>query len=217
MSLVEVLLASSLLLVLLTAVMVTMNVAETVNTNVNAQYQEFDQAVPALAPLQTLLRAEVEPAPASGSGVPVPGFGLREPLSVGNFSLTFYSNIGTAYNNVTTAGTTAGPAKIVAQEVVTANGSPSPRPPSAPPPVCADFQVSEYLPVTNGGVSTCPGVSPSGTACQYPTTGKLLVNVIGVVNNPSQGSTAPPIFTYNVLDPRRGPPPISPTPPSRPD
>jgi prepilin-type N-terminal cleavage/methylation domain-containing protein len=198
MTLVELLIASALLVVLLTAVALTMSVAEAVNTNVSSQYQEFQQAVPALAPLQALLRAEVEPGPASGSGVPQPGF-----ASVGNFSLTFYANIGTAYNNVTTAGTTAGPAKIVAQEV-DANGSPVTSATTCSTSSLCNFQVLEYLPVTNAGVSTCPGVSPSGTACQYPATGKLLVNVVGVTNNPSQGASAPPIFSYNVLNTTTG-------------
>jgi hypothetical protein len=193
MTLVEVLIASTLALVLLTCVFTTMDMLNRVSNSVNAQYQEFDQGVLALAPLQTLLRAEVEPGPAQ-SGIPQPGFS-----SVGNFSLTFYSNIGTAYGNVTSAGTTGGPAKLVAQEL-DANGNPVTSASVCTTSSLCSFTVTEYLPVITNGVSTCPGVSPSGTACQYPTNGKLIVNVAGVVNNPSAGSAAPPIFTYNVFD-----------------
>jgi type II secretory pathway component PulJ len=200
MTLVEVLIASTLLIVLLTAVMVTMNLLETVSSSVNSQYQEYDQALPALDPLQNLLRAEVEPGPPAQNGVPQPGFAV-----VGNFSLTFYSNIGTAYGNVTSAGTTGGPAKIVAEEL-DANGNPVTSSTSCSTTNLCSFQVQEYLPTINAGVSTCPGVSPSGTACQYSTY-KLLANVLGVVNDPSQqsgGAPTEPIFTYNVFDPNAG-------------
>ena len=219
MTLVELLIASTLLIVLLTSVMITMNLLNTVTTSVGAQYQEYDQAIPALSPLQNLLRAEVEPGPAIG-GVPQPAFS-----SVGNFSLTFYANIGTAYNNVTSAGTTGGPALIKAQELQ-ANGTPVTSSTQCNTTSLCSFQVVQFLPVLSNAAcpsgtpagtvcSWCPLTAPSGTACQYPTTGKLIVNVLGVVNDPSQqqtytytlnGSTASgtgpsqPIFTYNVLD-----------------
>ena len=112
------------MVVLLTVVVITMSLFNKVTTSVSAQYQEINQGLPALAPLQTLLRAEVEPGPTSVSGRPVPGFGdFSQPstATINNYSLTFYSNIGTAYNNVTSAGTTAGPAKIIAA-VYTSSG-----------------------------------------------------------------------------------------------
>jgi hypothetical protein len=218
MTLVELLIASTLLIVLLTAVMLTMNMLQSVDTSVGAQYQEYDQTLPAFAPLQTLLRAEIEPGPAQ-NGIPTPGFGVPgQPTTVGNFSLTFFANIGTAYNNVTSAGTTGGPAKIVAQEL-DSNGAPVTSATHCDTTNLCSFTVTEYLPIVSTGscpqgqpygtvCSTCPLTPPSGTSCQYPTTGKLVVDVLGVTNDPSQpgNGAAPtqPIFTYNVFDPVAG-------------
>lgn len=197
MTLVELLIASTLLIVLLTAVMVTMDMLNTVNNSVNAQYQEFDQALPALSPLQTLLRAEVEPLPPSGS-TPSPGF-----ATIGNFSLLFYADIGTAYNNVTSLGTTGGPAKIVAQEL-DANGNPVSSSTTCSTKSLCSFQVWEYLPQIANGISNCPSALQGGSACSY-TGYKVLVNVIGITNNPNPSNgTIQPIFTYNVLDPASG-------------
>lgn len=200
MTLTEVLLASTLLVVLVTLVAVTMSVITNVSGTVTSQYQEYDQALPAFAPLQKLLRAEVEPAAANGSGVPTPGFAQYSNVSL-NFAVQFYSNIGTAYNNLTGAGTTAGPARIVAVEV-DQNGSPV-----GPTTVCTikspcGFQVRRYLPIVNSGTSTCPvvtdGTYPNGT-CQYPSAYTLITNASRVINNPSDLSTA--IFSYSMFDP----------------
>jgi type II secretory pathway component PulJ len=219
MTLTELMIASTLLIVLLTAVMITMNLLNTVSSSVSAQYQEYDQALPAFAALQTLLRAEVEPGPPQ-SGVPVPGF-----LSVENFSLTFYANIGTAYHNVTWAGTTAGPAKIVALEL-DANGNAVTSATRCDTTNLCSFQVREYLPDINAAAclglglpvntvcSTCPVTGQTLTSpvtgqpwvCTYTGPYKLLSNVLGVANDPSQQGGVPsaptqPIFTYNVFDP----------------
>jgi hypothetical protein len=222
MTLVELLIASTLVIVLGTVVALTMNVLNTVSSSINAQYQEYDQSLPALAPLQTLLRAEVEPAPPV-SGVPTPGFGLggittTPPFPVGNNNLTFYANIGTAYNNVTSAlppnttGGTGGPAEIVAQEL-DATGAPVTSSSTCSTTSLCSFQVTQYLPIINNAAcqglgfpsgtlcSTCPVTGmPSTNVCQYPTAGKLIVNVSGLTNNPA----TQPIFTYNLLDPATG-------------
>ena len=186
MTLVELMIASTLLLVLMTAVMITMDMLNTVSNSVNAQYQEFQQALPALAPLQNLLRAEVEPGPPStvnGNQIPQPGF-----QTIGNFSLTFFSDIGTAYNNVTSLGTTGGPAKVVALEVdATGNAVTTATTCSTSSP--CNFQVRQYLPIITAGVSQCPTANQGGTACTYPATYKVLVNVVGVVNNPALAPT----------------------------
>ncbi len=204
MTLVELMIASTLLLVLMTAVMITMDMLNTVSNSVNAQYQEFQQALPALAPLQNLLRAEVEPGPPStvnGKQIPQPGF-----QTIGNFSLTFFSDIGTAYNNVTSLGTTGGPAKVVALEVdATGNAVTTATTCSTSSP--CNFQVRQYLPIITAGVSQCPTANQGGTACTYPATYKVLVNVVGVVNNPALPPTSAPtqpIFIYNVFDPNAG-------------
>ena len=72
-TLVELTLASTFMLIVLTLVGVTMSVITNIEGSVTSQYAEYDQALPALAPVQALLRAEVEPAPVNG-GVPTPGF-----------------------------------------------------------------------------------------------------------------------------------------------
>jgi hypothetical protein len=222
MSLVEVLIASTLVVVLGTVIALTMSTLNTVSTSINSQYQEYDQSLPALAPLQTLLRAEVEPAPPV-SGVPTPGFGLggvttTAPFPVGNNNLTFYANIGMAYNNVTSAlppnttGGTGGPAMIVAQEL-DATGAPVTSSSTCSTTRPCSFQVTQYLPIINSAAcsglgfpsgtlcSTCPVTGmPSTNICQYPTTGKLIVNVSDMTNNPA----TQPIFSYNVLDPATG-------------
>ena len=120
MTLIELMVTSTILVALLGMVFVSMDLINSVSGSVTSQFQEFNQALPAMAPFHGLLAAEVEPGPTAGDGTPVPGF-----QAIGNFSMTFYANIGTSYNNTTSCptgptctngGTTAGPAKIVAQE-----------------------------------------------------------------------------------------------------
>jgi len=207
MTLVEVTVTSTVLIILMGMVLISVTMVESLSGSVSSQYQEFQQALPAMAPFHALLAAEVEPAPAV-AGVPTPGFS-----AIGNFSLTFYANIGTAYNNTVscpsgqtcaTGGTTAGPAKIVAVEL---NGSGT-----APATACSAsspcmFQVRMYLPLTGlsaPGVSSCPGVG-TGPVCQYSTTSyRLLANVQDVVNDPSSVDASlaqnDPVFGYTVLD-----------------
>ncbi len=208
-TLVELTLASTFMLIVLTLVGVTMSVITNIEGSVTSQYAEYDQALPALAPVQALLRAEVEPAPVNG-GVPTPGFSQFGTTSL-SFGVQFYADIGTAYNNLTSAGTTAGPAKIVAVEV-DQNGNPVTAPSSANPSVTptkctaaspCSFQVRRYLPIVNSGISTCPGVG-TGPTCQYPTTYKLITNALDVVNSPADntgGVPNNPIFGYGMLDP----------------
>lgn len=192
MTLVELMIASAIFLVLLTSVFITTDLINSVSGTVLGQYQEFNQSIPALAPLQKLLRAEVEPAPAPSNAPATPGFS-----AIGNYSLTFYSNIGTAYNNITSAGTTAGPAEIVAEEIAQ-NGSPVTATTSCTTASPCSFQVWKYLPVTNGGTSTCPVTGqPSSNVCQY-SGGTEINNVLDVVNSPSLSQ---PIFSYTIYDP----------------
>ncbi len=187
MTLVELLLASTLLVVLTTLVMLSMTTFTQLGGSVDAQYQEYDTILPAAANLRPLVAAEAEPGPADATGAPIPGFGVDTSgtpdtvSGIGNFSLTFYANIANAN----------GPAKIVAG-LTTISGTPD----TGSTTTCAvktpcDFQVQEYLP--NAG--TCPGVS-TGTKCTYPTTYKLLTDVLNVIN-----TTAQPVFNYVVFDP----------------
>ncbi|HVC67863.1 MAG TPA: hypothetical protein VND44_09730 [Acidimicrobiales bacterium] len=207
MTLMELLVTSTILVALLGMVFVSMNLINSVSTSVTSQFQEFDQALPAMAPFHSLLAAEVEPGPTAGDGTPSPGF-----QSIGNFSMTFYADIGTAYGNTTscptgqtctTGGTTAGPAKIVAQELDGSGHAATACNPASP----CSLQLRMYLPVTGvsaPGVSTCPGVG-TGPACQWSTDYRLLANVLDVVNDPSavDGSGAPtdPLFSYTIFDP----------------
>lgn len=236
-SLTELLIASTLLVVLLTVVMITMSVFSSVSDNVTSQYQEYDQAIPALAPLQALLRAEVEPAPSAypnadaynysattpPSQTPTPGFGTSTIGSIGNFSLIFYANIGTAYNNVTSVTTTtvasptttttipttgqnsAGPVMIVAGEY-DQNGQAVTSSSSCTVSSFCSFQVREYLPQLNSdGTPTCPVGSEPGPGCTYNMAKYTLIsNVLDVVNNPDTSVSDPPanpIFNYSIIDP----------------
>ena len=207
-TLTELLIASTLLVVLLTVVMVTMSMVSSVTDNVTSQYQEYDQALPALAPLQALLRAEVEPGPATLNGAPTPGFGVDTPgtpptpdsiSGITNYSLTFYAAIGTAYGNVTSAGTTAGPAMIVAEELTQSGQVVTSGTQCASTAQPCSFQVREYLPLqTNfNGVltSTCPFTTVAGSPpCQYSSTNYTLIS------NASDVVSSQPIFTYTMFD-----------------
>jgi Flp pilus assembly pilin Flp len=188
MTLVEMLLASSLLVVITTLVMISITVFTTLGTSVDAQYQEYDTALPAVTNIGPLIAAEAEPGPADVTRAPTPGFGLEtsgtpDTISgIGNFSLTFYANVANAN----------GPAKIVAG-LTTSTGTPN----TGSTTTCAvktpcNFQVHEYLPTAG----TCPGVNPLGVTCTYPTTFKIITNVLNVIN-----ATAQPVFSYVIFDP----------------
>ncbi len=207
MTLVELLIASTLFIGLVTVVGVTMVMVNQVSANVNASFHEYGEVLPALAPLNTLIQAEVEPAPVTTANIsPSPGF-----ASVGNFALTFYSNIGTAGNNVVAcpslttgcAATTAGPAMVVAEEL-DQGGNPVTSSTSCTVQAPCTFVVREYRPEVVNGVSTCPGVG-IGPQCVYPTTYTQVVTVTDVVNNPSlvsgaTGLPSQPIFTYSTFN-----------------
>jgi prepilin-type N-terminal cleavage/methylation domain-containing protein len=212
MTMVELIITSAVLVVLLGMVLLSMNLIESLDANVTAQYQEFDQVVPSLAPLRTLVASEVEPA-MPASGVPTPAF-----QSIGNFSATWTTNVGTNYDNVVGASNcpslcTAGPAQVVAEEL-DGNGNPVVSTSAGPNTTCSSkspcsFQVRLYLPMmsaTSPGTSTCPvpiNGTPNGT-CQYSSSYKLISNIQDVVNNPASvdgsGNPLHPIFTYTVAD-----------------
>ena len=214
MTLVELMVSSTVLIVLMGMVFIAITMVEGLSNSVSSQYQEFQQALPAMAPFHGLLAAQVEPAPMSG-GIPTPAF-----AAIGNFSMIFYSNIGTAYNNTVACpsgcpngGTTAGPAMIKALELdgtgalVTAKTACNAAHPCS-------FQLRMYLPLIglqSPGVSSCPDVG-TGPTCQYGTNYRLLANVQSVVNDPSSidattglqvDPSVPisPIFRYALRDP----------------
>jgi len=203
-TLVELTVTSAVLLILLGMVLITFTMIERLSAGVGSQYQSFQQTLPAMAPLHSMLAAEVEPAPPVG-GVPTPGFD-----SLGNFDVTFYANVGTAYANTISCpvsqtcatGTTAGPAKIVGV-LLAADGTPATACSVSAP---CTFQLRMFLPVTGltaPGVSSCPGVG-TGPVCIYPTAYRLLANVQNVVNDPSavdgNGDPTAPLFSYTMFD-----------------
>ena len=78
MTLVELMVTSTVLILLLGMVFISITMVEGLSGSVTSQYQEFQQALPAMAPFHSLVAAEVEPAP-SVAGVPSPGFSTPRP------------------------------------------------------------------------------------------------------------------------------------------
>ena len=223
---VELLITSAVLVVLLGMVLMSMNLIDSLDSSVTAQHQEFDQVIPALAPLRTLVAAEVEPAP-TNAGVPLPATpdpnGAQAPApgfqSIGNFSATWTTNVGTNYDNVVGASNcpvlcTAGPAQVVAGEYDSNDNPVDSTPTGINNSTCSttsscSFQVRLYLPTmsqSSPGTSTCPvpiNGTPNGT-CQYSSTYRMISNIQDVVNNPSSvdgsGNPLHPIFTYTLAD-----------------
>jgi hypothetical protein len=177
LTLVELLVAFTTLLVLFAVVTPALTTYLGAGNQVISTYTDTDQLAPNLMILARLIRSEVEPAPVSGTGVPTPPF---VPANISTVGATFYANIGNAN----------GPGKIVM-------ASSTPTKCSGCRYYTSDFTLTEYPP--NAG--TCPGVS-AGTACTWSTAGDQLINLANVVNgqtNLPQAST--PIFTYNTLNP----------------
>jgi len=217
MTMVELLITSAVLVTLLGMVLISMNLIQSIDTSVTSQYQEYDQVIPALAPIRSLIAAEVEPAPVSAGDVPTPAF-----QAIGNFSATWTNNIGTQFGNVVGAdpacqpSCSAGPAQIVAEEL-DSSGNPvvsTPSPTgnsSCTAAVPCSFQVRMYLPQVVKGISSCPvlinGATATGAQCIYDLSGPyhLVANIQDVVNSPDSldGSNDPtqPIFTYTLADP----------------
>jgi hypothetical protein len=143
----------------------------------------------------------VEPAPSvanscSGASIPCPPFQVG---SVGTSSNIFYANIGDPN----------GPAKIVM-----ANSTPTKA--SGSKFYSSVFTVTQYQacpnPPANNVLAGCTSTTPacpfsvtSTATCTWSTTGKVLVDISGVVNTTGNAyltsATQPTIFTYNTLDP----------------
>ena len=133
-----------------------------------------------------------------GRGRRSPGFAQYGTTPL-NYGLEFYSNIGTAYGNVTGDGGSAGPAMIVAVEVAQ-NGSPVTSTTTCTASSPCSFQVRRYLPTVTNGISSCPLATATTGSCSYPypSTYLLITNVRDVVNSPSSNQ---PIFSYSFFDP----------------
>jgi hypothetical protein len=198
LTLVELLVAFSALIILLILVATALTTYLNIGTNVVSSYNATGQLLPSSIIIQRLIRSEVEPAPTpSSTSVPVPAFVLG---SVGTVSTTFYANIGDPN----------GPAEIVMS--------------STAPTKCAgctfytsQFKVYQYVacPQTPAaslpagcaatGVAGCPFTSVSANTCTWSTSGREQVIINGVVNGQTNLLNAStPIFTYNTLDPYSG-------------
>jgi hypothetical protein len=207
LTLVELLVAFTALIVLMTIVGTALTTYLNVGTNVVSSYNATDQLLPSSITLQRLIRSEVEPAPTpSPTSTPVPPFITG---SVGTFSTTFYANIGDPN----------GPGKIVISSTapVLCSGCkfktsqfavtqyvacPATSPPAAsPPPGGYPAGCSSGAPQVTG----CPFSTASANTCTWSTSGKVLVTVNGIVNGQTGLTNAStPIFTYNTLDPYSG-------------
>jgi hypothetical protein len=204
LTLTELLVASTVLIVLLTISLVAVQSYLTLSTQVLSSYGNSEQVVLEGTNFQKLVRNQVSPAPTPTTGananIPAPPFptvsgsdtGLYVgSTAVGPFSTTFYANVGNA----------AGPAQIVAKE--TAN------------PVTGRFKtwtltVTEQIPDSG----TCPFSVSSTNVCTYNdlshNPAKVVFSVPYVVNNdtpttvyagtPQATALAyTPIFTYILL------------------
>ncbi len=195
LTLVELLVAFSALIILMILVATALTTYLNVGTNVVSSYNATGQLLPGSIIIQRLIRSEVEPAPTpSATNVPLPAFVLG---SVGTVSTTFYANIGDPN----------GPAKIVMA--------------SSAPSKCggcsfyaSQFTVYQYVacPKTpagsvpsgcaSSGVTGCPFTTISANTCTWSTSGLALVIINGVVNGQTNlANASTPIFTYNTLDP----------------
>jgi hypothetical protein len=204
LTLVELLVAFTALIVLLTILSTALTAYLNAGTNVISSYQATDQLLPSSIIIQRLIRSQVEPAPtptatpspptcSAAANIPCPAF-LKG--TVGTYSTTFYANIGD----------TNGPGKIVMS---------APTPTKAPGSkfYSTVFTVTQYpacpnppsnaLPGCTTSTPACPFLVTTTAPCSWSTSGKVLVTISGVVNGPTYltNNTPPTIFTYNTLDP----------------
>jgi hypothetical protein len=207
MMLTELLVASTVLIVLVTLVLVTVSSYLSLSNQVLGSYHNTEQDVLVGSNFQKLVRAEVEPGPTPTTGananVPSPAFSTVSgsdtgqyvgSTAVGTFSTTFYSNVGNS----------AGPAQIVASE--TAN------PVVAGKPKTWTFSVTEQIP----DAGSCPFAANSTNVCTYTHNGARLVFRVPYVVNYDTPTTVyagtsqatnlayTPIFTYILLQTSSG-------------
>lgn len=188
-TLVELLVTMTILIVLSTTAFIVMSSFLSISDSVSAQFNEYDQTLPALAPIQGLIRAEIEPAPPDSTGAPIPGFGIDTagtPDTISGITGSFVAfHANTNDSN--------GPTLIVAGEDDPGIGNPCP-PTDGP----GHFCVGEYFPAAG----TCPFLDTSTSDCAYGFTStstptKILTDVSNLVPNPS----GQPIFSYSTFDP----------------
>lgn len=172
MTLVELLVASALLIGLLTIVAISLQAFMAVGNQVQASYNNTNSIIPSATTLQRLIRTMVEPGPPSATSLPSTPSPMFKTNAQTSYSATFYSNVGSSL----------GPAQIVASVTGTT------------------FTVTEQLPTTGASPAVCPFSNTDVTDhCNYPASGKVLTLVsIPYVQNVVTGT---PVFTYTLLDP----------------
>ncbi len=196
-TLVELLVTMTVFAILGATAITVMSSFLSVSNSISAQFKEYDQALPALSPLQSLIRAEIEPAPPDSTnsaalGAPIPGFGID---SIGSgTSVDTISDIASTFVAFhADTNYSAGPVLVVAGEYSAGVGNPCP-PGDGP----GHFCVGEYYPKAG----TCPFSETSTAHCAYGFTttsspDKVLTDVSHVVANPD----GQPVFTYSTFDP----------------
>jgi hypothetical protein len=202
LTLVELLVAFAALMILLTMVGTAISTYLSVGTNVVSSYQATDQLLPSSITIQRLIRSQVEPAPTpttatscAAANAPCPPFLTG---SVGTYSTTFYANIGDPNGPAKIVmGTTGAPTKCAGCKFYSTIFQVTQY------PACPNPPASNVLAGCTSSTPACPFTVISTATCTWSTSGKVLVNVTGVVNGPTYltNATQPTIFTYNTLDP----------------
>lgn len=190
MSLVEVLVAMSILTIVLAVSATVINFFYSQEGSINRSYSGFTEVIPTTSTLQAYLRSMVEPAPQAvvdGALVPVPPFqpssgsSSSGPFEIGPFSATFTANVGDPN----------GPALFTI--TTTANTAPYP---TGVGPGSYTLTMTESKAV--GG--TCPFQpnSANPTYCSWNTSNpKIIFSLDDVVNGPgSTAGAASPILQY---------------------
>ena len=192
LTLVEVMVAFTALLVLFGIMGAVLTTYLNIGTTVTSTYTGIDQLLPSSVIIQRLIRSEVEPAPTlpttvggacAAANIPCPPY---SPATIGSYSTTFYANVGFA-----------APAKIVMALSTPTKCSGCKFP-------TAQFTVTEYP--ANFSPNKCPYSVTASTVCTWSASGTRLVTINNVVNGLTLSGGTPvlsatPIFTYNTLDP----------------
>jgi hypothetical protein len=176
LTLIELLVSAILFVTVGTLVTVSLDTFLNVSNVVHTSYANTQQILPVSTNVQRVIRSEVEPAPPTSTGAPVPPFVVG---AVSTTSVTFYANVGVAGR----------PAKVVAG-LTTGNGTPS--------PTGTTFSVTDTL----ADAGSCPlSVSSTATCTFNNNPSKRVASITNVINStwPSQGSPTP-VFTYTLLN-----------------
>ena len=198
LSLVELLVAFAALITLLTLVGTTLTTYVNAGTNVISSYQATDQLLPSSIIIQRLIRSEVEPAPSvantcSGANIPCPPFLTG---SVGTYSTTFYANIGDPNGPGMIVMSNSTPTKCAGCKFYSSTFTVTQY------PACPNPPANNVLAGCTSSTPACPFTVISTAVCTWSTSGKVLVDINGVVNGQTYltNATQPTIFTYNTLN-----------------